>query len=158
MSECALFSRCQENFLVFILFFQLSKSISRIYTVIAVRNIDEAIVNYRDTLGLTVGDSEVGANGTRATKFDLGDGRFLELAEPSAPDTPVGQTLERRGGGVHLVALRVANLQAAIEDYKSKGVQVIIDGAEITTSTKPQVFLHPRSTNGLLIELIEHPE
>lgn len=127
------------------------------HIVIAVRNIDEAIVNYRDTLGLTVGDSEVGANGTRATKFDLGDGRFLELAEPSAPDTPVGQTLERRGGGVHLVALRVANLQAAIEDYKSKGVQVIIDGAEITTSTKPQVFLHPRSTNGLLIELVEHP-
>ena len=68
------------------------------HIVIAVRNIDEALVNYRDTLGLTVGDSEVGANGTRATKFDLGDGRFLELADPSAPDPPVGHPLERRGG------------------------------------------------------------
>jgi len=128
------------------------------HIVIAVRNLDEAIVNYRDNLGLTVGGSELGANGTRATKFELGDGRFLELAEPSATDTPVGQTLERRGGGVHLIALRVTNMETAIENYRSKGIQVIVDGAEITTSTKPQVFLHPRSTNGVLIELVEHTE
>ena len=126
------------------------------HIVIAVKNLDDAIVNYRDNLGLQVGGSEIGANGTRATKFNLGDGRFIELAEPSAADTPVGRTLEKRGGGVHLVALRVNNMETAIEDYRSKGIQVIVDGAEITTSTKPQVFLHPRSTNGVLIELVEY--
>jgi len=126
------------------------------HIVIAVKNLDEAIVNYRDNLGLKVSGSEVGANGTRATKFDLGDGKFIELAEPAAADTPMGHTLEKRGGGVHLVALRVANMETAIENYKSKGIQVIIDGAEPTTNAKPQVFLHPRSTNGLLIELVEY--
>jgi methylmalonyl-CoA/ethylmalonyl-CoA epimerase len=128
------------------------------HIVIAVQNLDAAIVNYENNLGLKIGESEVGSNGTRATKFDLGDGRFIELAEPAAADTPMGHTLEKRGGGVHLIALRVTNMATTIEDYKSKGIQVIVNETETSTSAKPQVFVHPRSTNGVLIELIEHTD
>lgn len=119
------------------------------HLVIAVNNLEEAVKDYEAKLGLKA--QEVGREhpnlGLRNAIFPLGEsGRFIELAEPLGPDTPVGRTLQRRGEGLHLAALAVDDLAQATAALKQRGVQVIEAGG---------VFIHPRETHGLLIQLVE---
>ena len=120
------------------------------HVVIAVKDMDQAVSTYRDKLGLKLrGINNAPELGIKQAHFDLGDGRFIELAEPLGPETAVGRSIERRGEGIHILAVAVENMEKAKEEYESKGIQLIADG--------DQVFLHPRSTNGVLIQLIERP-
>jgi methylmalonyl-CoA epimerase len=120
------------------------------HVVIAVKDMDQAISTYRDKLGLKLrGINNAPELGIKQAHFDLGDGRFIELAEPLGPETAVGRSIERRGEGIHILAVAVENMEKTKEEYESKGIQLIADG--------DQVFLHPKSTNGVLIQLIERP-
>ena len=120
------------------------------HVVIAVKDMDQAVSTYRDKLGLKLrGINNAPELGIKQAHFDLGDGRFIELAEPLGPETAVGRSIERRGEGIPILAVAVENMEKAKEEYESKGIQLIADG--------DQVFLHPRSTNGVLIQLIERP-
>jgi len=79
----------------------------------------------------------------------------LELMEPLSPDTTVGRFLEKRGPGLHHIAYRVPNLSKALLRLKSAGVE-LIDGAPRPGARGHLVaFLHPRSTGGILVELVE---
>ncbi|MBI4201393.1 MAG: VOC family protein [Chloroflexi bacterium] len=121
------------------------------HVVIGVKNLDEAITTYRDTLGFKLERTAVlEANGVKSAFMGLEDGHFLELAEPLGPETPVGRALERRGEGVYLIAIAVKDVAERVKALKAKGVEVI-GGA------KPgdQVFIHPRSAKGILIQLVE---
>ena len=121
------------------------------HVVIAVKDLEQGISTYRDKLGLPL--DHTGENpelGIKQAIFNLGDGKFIELAEPLGPETPVGRTIERRGEGIHILAVAVDDIGKAVEDYKSKGIQLI--GGD---QPGGQVFIHPRSTNGVLIQLIE---
>lgn len=121
------------------------------HVVVAVRDLDQAIVTYRDTLGMTFDRRAVSeALGIKQAFFRTEEGRFIELAEPLGPETPVGRALERRGEGVYLIALAVKDMAERVKALKAKGVQLI--GGE-----KPgdQVFIHPRSAKGVLIQLVE---
>jgi methylmalonyl-CoA epimerase len=118
------------------------------HLVIAVNNLEEAVKDYETKLGLkaeNVGREQPNL-GLRNAILPLDEsGRFIELAEPLGPDTPVGRSLARRGEGLHLAAVAVDDVQEAAAELKKRGVQLIEAGG---------VFIHPRETHGILIQLV----
>ena len=84
--------------------------------------------------------------GIRQAFFLLEDDTFIELIAPMSDNSPIAKTLESRGEGVHTVALKVDDMEATIEHLASQGVQLIGVGT-------PQVFIHPKSANGVRIQL-----
>ncbi|MBI4312110.1 MAG: VOC family protein [Chloroflexi bacterium] len=121
------------------------------HVVVAVKDLKQATATYRDTLGFTYERTAVlQPQGITSAFFHTDDGRTIEVSEPLGPDTPVGRALERRGEGVYLIALAVKDMAERVKALKAKGVQII--GGD-----KPgdQVFIHPRSTKGILIQLVE---
>ncbi len=124
--------------------------IKRIDHVVAVvGDLEAGIRAWQNALGL--GEPSRRSADTRAgyiaAAFDLPGGGFLELIQPTDPAGPVARRLERAGEGVYLVALAVEDLGAAVASLRTRGVQVIEDGG--------QVFIHPRSANGVLFQLIQ---
>jgi methylmalonyl-CoA/ethylmalonyl-CoA epimerase len=92
--------------------------------------------------------SESEALGIRQAFFPFPDGGFLEVVAPLSPDSPVGKAIEGRGEGIHTVSLAVDDLAATVKTMQEDGVQLIGVG-------NPQVFVHPKSAHGLLIQLTE---
>jgi methylmalonyl-CoA/ethylmalonyl-CoA epimerase len=99
------------------------------------------------------GVETVGAQGVNVAFVGSGAGR-LELIEPLAPETPVGRFLARRGPGLHHIAYRVADLQAALNTLAAHGVELIDRAPRPGAGGHRVAFLHPRSTGGVLIELV----
>lgn len=81
----------------------------------------------------------------------------LELLEPLAPETTVGRFLQRQGPGLHHIAYRVPNLSKALERLKSEGFVLIDETPRIGARGHQVAFLHPRSTGGILVELVAEP-
>lgn len=79
----------------------------------------------------------------------------VELLEPLSSDSPVGRFLERRGSGLHHVAYRVEDLAAELERLRSEGVELVDDEPRAGARGHRVAFLHPRSTGGVLVELVE---
>ena len=122
---------------------------------IAVPNVREALTLYRDLLGLPLVEEEgVDYDGVKVAILDLGVG-LLELLEPNKPDSPVAKFLEKRGGGVHHLALRVSDCAAAIAVCKAAGLQLIDEKPRPGAHGKFIAFVHPKSTGGVLLELCE---
>ena len=122
------------------------------HVVIAVKDLNEGIATYRDTLGMTLERTDENKARKQAIFTIGGEGCFLEMLEPLDPETPVGRALERRGEGIYMVALAVNNLGQTVHDLKAKGVQLI--GGE---RPQDQVFSHPHSAHGALLRLVERP-
>ncbi len=121
------------------------------HVVVRVKDIDEGIATYRETLGMELErTAESEAIGIKQAFFPLADGGFLEVVAPLGAETPVGRAIERRGEGVHTIAVAVDDLEQTIKDLQQKGAQLI--GADRPGG---QVFIHPRSTHGVLIQLVE---
>ncbi len=122
------------------------------HMVLAVNDVEQAIVTYRDNLGMTFDrTAESEALGLKQAFFRMDNGRMLELAEPvTDADNPVRRALERRGEGVYLVALAVGNMAQTVDSLKARGAQLIGDGSQ-----GGQVFIHPRSTHGVLYQLVQ---
>lgn len=119
---------------------------------VRVKDIDEGIATYRDALGMELErTAESEAIGMKQAFFPLADGGFLEVVAPLSAESPVGRAIESRGEGIHAVSLAVDNLEETIKDLQQKGVQLI--GADDPGSG--QVFIHPRATHGVLIQLTE---
>jgi len=119
------------------------------HIVVRVKNIDEGISTYRDKLGMALErTAESEAIGIKQAFFPFDDGGFLEVVAPLGADSPVGKAIESRGEGVHTVSLAVDDLEATIKAMQEAGVQLIGVGS-------PQVFVHPKSAHGLLIQLTE---
>lgn len=117
------------------------------HLVIRVGDLEEGIKTYRDTLGLTLDRTgESPALGIKQAFFNLPDGGFIEVVAPLDPQSAVGQALEKRGEGIHTVAFAVDDLQAACDALKAGGARLIGEG-------EPQVFVHPKSTHGVLLQL-----
>ena len=117
------------------------------HLVIRVSDLDEGIKTYRDTLGLKLDrTAESAALGIKQAFFNLPDGRFIEVVAPLEAQSAVGQALEKRGEGIHTVAFAVEDLDAACATLKAGGARLIGEGG-------PQVFVHPKSTHGVLLQL-----
>lgn len=122
---------------------------------IAVRSIDEALGMYRDALGLDpVSRTVVEHERVEAAVLPTGGGR-IELLQPTSDDSVIARFLRRRGQGVHHVALRVDNLEEAIETLRNSGRRLVTDRIRIGAEGYRYVFVHPGSTGGVLLELVE---
>ena len=121
---------------------------------IAVRSIDDALKFYRDQLGAPVGARETVAQEKVHTQMlPLEDSR-LELLEASEPDSVIAKFIEKRGEGLHHVALQVPDLAAAVERLRASGAR-LLNEPRAGAGGHTYVFVHPSSTGGVLLELIQ---
>ena len=121
---------------------------------IAVRSIEQALAFYQGQLGLQAsGQETVPAEKVRVAMLPL-DGSRIELLEPTEADSPVGKFLDKRGEGLHHVALKVPNLSAAVERLRASGAR-LLNEPRAGAGGHLYVFVHPASTGGVLLELIQ---
>ena len=122
---------------------------------IAVRNLDEAIKVYRDVLGFKLeGVHVLAERKVRVALFSTGGQTSIELLEPLDKDSTIAKFLESRGEGIHHVAAKVEDIEAALEELKVNGVTLIDEKPKIGAEGKKIAFVHPKSTRGVLLELI----
>jgi methylmalonyl-CoA/ethylmalonyl-CoA epimerase len=79
----------------------------------------------------------------------------VQLLEPLSPDTPVGRFLAKRGPGIHHVAYQVADIDAVLDALRAQGTELIDEVARVGIRNSRVAFLHPRSTGGVLTEIVE---
>lgn len=121
---------------------------------IAVRSLDKALGFYRDQLGLEVSMREtVEREKVNVAMLPLGEPR-IELLEPTEPDSVIGKFLEKRGEGLHHIAIRVPDLAGSVERLKSAGAR-LLNEPRAGAGGHIYVFVHPQSTGGVLLELIQ---
>jgi methylmalonyl-CoA/ethylmalonyl-CoA epimerase len=120
---------------------------------IAVKNLAEEIARYRDVLGLEfMGTEVVPEQKVTVAFFKVGD-VFIELLEPLTADSPISAFIEKKGGGLHHLALEVDDIRADIRRLQEKNVQMI-DGEPRQGAHHAQIaFTHPKSFSGVLYEL-----
>lgn len=124
----------------------------------AVEDIDAASRFYRENFGAEPTESEVvGEQGIIAAMFRVGES-MVELVQPTGPDTPVGRFLARRGEGFHHIAYEVDDLEAALRELRQNGVEIIDEEPRVGAGDTRMAFVHPRSTFGVLTELVELPK
>lgn len=120
---------------------------------IAVGDLQASLAFFKDALGLHVEASEdVTSQKVRATFLATGHSS-LELLEATAPDSPIAKYLDKRGPGMHHVALRVDDIEAALAHLKSRGVRLIDDKPRPGAERALVAFIHPSAANGVLVEL-----
>lgn len=121
---------------------------------IAVKSLAQARKFY-ENLGLEVhGEETVEGEKVRVAMLPVGDSR-IELLEPTSEDSAIAKFLAKRGEGLHHVALHVDDLSAAVEQLKKQGVRLISDDIKIGAGGHMYVFVHPASTGGVLLELVQ---
>jgi methylmalonyl-CoA/ethylmalonyl-CoA epimerase len=123
---------------------------------IATRGIEESLGFWRDALGLEVEHTEtVEEQGVRVAMLPAGEPR-VELLEPTGPDTPVAKFLEKRGPGIHHVAVRVEDIRAALARLKAEGARLIDEEPRVGAGGCLIAFVHPLASGGVLLELVQH--
>lgn len=120
---------------------------------IAVKDLAEEITRYRDVLGLEYLGSEVVAEQKVTVAFFKINDVFIELLEPSGPDSPISAFIEKKGGGLHHLALEVDDIKATIKRLQDKNVQMLNAEPKIGAHNAQIAFAHPRSFSGVLYEL-----
>jgi methylmalonyl-CoA epimerase len=122
---------------------------------VATNDLDASLALYEGTFEMALAHREtVQAQGVEAVLLDVGE-CHVELLEPLGPDTPVGKFLDRKGPGLHHVAYRVEDIDATLEQLKEAGVKLIDAEARTGIRQSRVAFLHPRSTGGVLTEIVE---
>ena len=123
---------------------------------IAVRSLDAARKVFTDSLGIQVGGrEEVPAQKVRLEFYQIGETR-IECLEPTSDDSPIAKFLERKGESIHHIALQVSDVAKALEQAKANGIEPIDSEPRVGAGGTKIAFLHPKSTHGLLIELVEY--
>lgn len=120
---------------------------------IAVSAVGDALAFYRDALGLEIEAPEEIASQRVRAHFIRAGGGFLELLEGTSPDSPIAKFVEKRGAGLHHVALRVDDIHAALADLKARGVRLIDDTPRPGAHGSLVAFIHPSAAHGVLVEL-----
>ena len=122
---------------------------------VAVEDIDAAIALYRDSFEMELAHREtVESQGVEAVLLDVGDGH-VELLAPLGPDTPVGRYMAKNGAGLHHVAYAVDDIDATLGRLAAAGLQLIDAEPRVGIRDSRVAFLHPRSTGGVLTEIVE---
>jgi methylmalonyl-CoA/ethylmalonyl-CoA epimerase len=120
---------------------------------IAVKNLAEEITRYRDVLGLEyLGSEAVPSQKVNVAFFRIND-VFIELLEPTGPDSPISSFIEKKGGGLHHLALQVDDIRAAITHLQEKNVQMLDREPRSGAHHAQIAFAHPKSFSGVLLEL-----
>jgi methylmalonyl-CoA/ethylmalonyl-CoA epimerase len=122
---------------------------------VAVEDIDAALELYSKTFEMTVAHREtVESQGVEAVLLDVGDGH-VELMRPLSADSPVGKFLDRKGPKLHHVAYAVDDIDATLEQLAAAGLELIDKEARPGIRRSRVAFLHPRTTGGVLTEIVE---
>lgn len=122
---------------------------------IAVKSIDEALKFWEGTLGIKCHGVEEVADQKVKTAFLPIEDTEVELLEGTSPESPVSKFIEAKGEGIHHLAIRVDNLEAALEELKAKGVRLIDEKPRLGAGGAKIAFIHPKATGGILLELSE---
>lgn len=125
---------------------------------IAVKSIEESVPFYTEVLGLKLlGVEEVESEKVKVAFIKVGDIK-LELLEPTSDESAIAKYIEKRGEGIHHVALGVNSIEDRIEEMKNKGISMIQEQAKIGAGGALVAFMHPKSTGRVLFELCEKRE
>ena len=123
---------------------------------LATRELEEGLALWRDILGLQVdGTEEIQEQGVRVAMLPIGD-THVELLEPLSPESPVGRFLSKRGPGIHHLAVEVEDINASLADLKRRGARLIDETPRVGARGCLVAFVHPATTNGILLELVQH--
>jgi len=123
---------------------------------IATNGIAEATRFWRESLGLEASEiEEVADQRVRVTMLPLGESR-LELLEGTAPDSPITKFIEKRGPGIHHIAVRVNDIHQALARLKELDARLIDNEPRTGAGGCLVAFVHPSSTGGVLLELVQH--
>ncbi|MBI3743810.1 MAG: VOC family protein [Chloroflexi bacterium] len=123
------------------------------HVVIAVKDLEDSAALYMQKYGLkATAPEDVPDLGIRIRKVDVGNS-YIELAQPTNPDGPVGKFVANTGEGLYLIAIQVDSLAATVKNLQDKGARLI--GAENASKKGARVFVHPKSTHGALLMLME---
>ena len=120
---------------------------------VAVKNLEEVEKLYSQVLGLPIVGREVHPE-NRVSFIPLGD-TSIELLESVKPDGAIARHIEKRGEGIHHLALEVDNIEKALEELKGKGLVLIDQKPRKGAHNSRIAFLHPKNTYGVLLELVE---
>ena len=124
---------------------------------IATRGIDETARFWREVLNLEITETEeVAEQKVRVAMLSIGESR-IELLEATSDDSPISKFLERRGPGIHHVAVRVEDIRETLAELKQKGARLIDAEPRMGAGGCLVAFVHPSSTGGVLLELVQQP-
>jgi methylmalonyl-CoA/ethylmalonyl-CoA epimerase len=122
---------------------------------IAVEDLETAVEHYRAVLGVEPAHRErVEDQGVEEVLFPVGSS-FIQLLGAIGPDSPVGRSLATRGPGIHHVAYRVRDVAVALEHLRAEGIRLIDDAPREGSRDTLIAFIHPRSMDGVLVELVQ---
>jgi methylmalonyl-CoA epimerase len=125
---------------------------------IAVKSLTEALKVYQGAIGLKVtGFDQVDEQGVHGAMLETGESR-IELLEPTGSNSPIEKFMSKRGEGIHHIAIRVDNLEETLEQLKSSGVRIVDSVPRQGAHNTRVAFIHPSSTHGVLLEVVEHGE
>jgi methylmalonyl-CoA epimerase len=117
--------------------------------------LDEAIGVYRDILGFKLlGVHVLTERKVKVAFLSSGGETQIELLEPLGSESPVAKFLESRGEGIHHIAVKVDDIEKALEELKKKGVTLVDEKPRAGAEGKKIAFVHPKSTKGVLLELV----
>jgi methylmalonyl-CoA/ethylmalonyl-CoA epimerase len=124
------------------------------HVVVAVKDLDAAVGRYETVYGRAVSDrSEAPAAGMRMAFFRFDDS-YIELVSNLGDEGPIAKRLEDRGEGVHLVAMKVDDLEKTVAELREKGVRLVGDPGP-GQPIRGQVFVHPSVTGGVLTQIVQ---
>ncbi len=120
---------------------------------IAVKSLDDSIKFYEDVLGLKCyGIEEVKDQKVKTAFFQIGQTK-IELLESTQPDGPIGKFVQKKGEGMHHIAFAVNDVNSSLEELKKNNIRLIDETTRKGAENLDIAFLHPKSANGVLIEL-----
>ncbi|HOO57402.1 MAG TPA: methylmalonyl-CoA epimerase [bacterium] len=125
---------------------------------IAVRDIEKAMKSFRDILGLEFGGGETVEEQKVKTAFLRVGETNIELLEPTSDDSPVASFLDKKGEGIHHIAIGVKDIESVIAKLKERGAVMIDEKPRTGAHGKKIAFIHPRSTSGVLTEVCEYSD
>lgn len=122
---------------------------------VAVKDLNQAVRFYTDILGIAKQEEEVVAEQKVRVAFLPITDSEVELLESTEPDGPIARFIESRGEGIQHIAFRVENIEEALEELKEKGIRLIDQHPRKGAGGARIAFIHPKETNGVLVELCE---
>lgn len=125
---------------------------------IAVEDLDAALELWERAFGITASHREVVASdGVEEAMLDVG-GVWIQLLQATRDDSPIAKYIDRNGPGLHHLGLGVSSVSEALDHLRDEGVQLIDEAPRPGGSGHTVAFVHPRGTNGVLVELVEDDE
>lgn len=122
---------------------------------IAVSNLEDAIKTYTELLNTPCYKTEeVVSEGVKTAFFQIGDSK-IELLEATNDDSPIAKFIAKKGQGIHHIAFDVTDIEASMATYREKGFQLLNETPKNGADNKLVAFIHPKSANGVLVELCQ---